>query len=270
MGEITRCWPFPNRGSGAFDLTIREPPLIGDSLGLKTWGSSYALAQLLQEIATRCLTHLFVPGAMSSSHEVLELGSGTGLLGLAAACTWRTSVVLTDLPEILPNLTYNVTLNQKIVEDRGGKVEAAPLTWGSGREGTAAMFWEPNGYKVRDIFWDVPKSSVYLLTYYQLIIVADPLYNDNHPYLLSAALDEQLARSSDARALIMVPQRDETTKCLLSALRDNLARGQNSLVCLEESVVAGQDDWGDDDDGDETSNVGFWWGVFGRDQATTK
>ncbi|KAK4147758.1 S-adenosylmethionine-dependent methyltransferase [Dichotomopilus funicola] len=247
MGEITRCWPFSSRDYGAFDLTIREPPLVGDSLGLKTWGSSYALAQLLQDIAARCLTHLFVLGAMSSSHEVLELGSGTGLLGLAAACTWRTSVVLTDLPEIIPNLAYNVSLNQKVVEDRGGKVEATPLTWGSGREGTAAMFRELNRYK--------------------LIIVADPLYDDDHPDLLSAALDEQLSKCSDARALIMVPQRDEITQGLLNTLRDSLARSQNPLVCLEENVVAGQDDWGDDDNSSETSNIGFWWGVFGRGRA---
>jgi hypothetical protein len=64
----------------------------------------------------------------------------------------------------------------------------------------------------------------------------------------------------------MVPQRDETTKGLTKVLRDELARRSNPLLCLEESVVAGQDDWGDDDKEDETGHVGFWWGIFGRDQ----
>lgn len=98
----------------------------------------------------------------------------------------------------------------------------------------------------------------------QLIIVADPLYDDDHPALLASAIDEQLALSPEARVLVMVPQRDEITKGLLETLRGELARRPSSLFCLEESIVDGQDDWGDDHDDDETQHVGFWWGVFGR------
>lgn len=100
--------------------------------------------------------------------------------------------------------------------------------------------------------------------YSQLVIAADPLYDDNHPALLASAIDEQLALSPDARTLIMVPQRDETTKRLLRLLTEELARRFNSLVCLDENIVAGQDDWGDDND-DEARSVDFWWGIFGRD-----
>jgi hypothetical protein len=151
MGEITRCWPFEDPSYGAFSLAIREPPLTGDSLGLKTWGSSYALARLLHEFtAAGPLAHLFVPGALSTSDEVLELGSGTGLLGLAAACVWKTSVVLTDLPAITPNLGHNASLNQAVVEASGGRVEVAPLTWGSSDEqDTDERFQKLNGYQVR-------------------------------------------------------------------------------------------------------------------------
>ena len=150
MGEITRCWPFEDPGYGAFNLAIREPPLTGDSLGLKTWGSSYALARLLHEFtAAGPLAHLFVPGALSTPDEVLELGSGTGLLGLAAACVWKASVVLTDLPNITPNLAHNASLNQAVVEASGGRVEVAPLTWGSSDEqDTDERFQKLNGYQV--------------------------------------------------------------------------------------------------------------------------
>ncbi|KAL2165303.1 hypothetical protein VTH06DRAFT_600 [Thermothelomyces fergusii] len=243
MGEITRRWPFEDHGHGAFSLVIREPPLTGDSLGLKTWGSSYALARLLHQFADGPLAHLFAPGALSGPHEVLELGSGTGLLGLAAACVWKTSVVLTDLPTIIPNLAHNVSLNREVVGRLGGRAEAAPLTWGGAREDIDPMFWEPNRF--------------------QLIIVADPLYDDDHPALLAGTIDEQLALGADARVLAMVPRRDEITRGLLSSLREELGRRSRPLVCLEESVVGGQDDWGDEHD-DGMRHVDFWWGIFGR------
>ncbi len=97
--------------------------------------------------------------------------------------------------------------------------------------------------------------------------MADPLYDDDHPALLTSAIDEQLELSSAARVLVMVPQRDKITKGLLATLRNELAQRPNPLLCFEESMVNGQDDWGDDHDDDETRNVGFWWGVFGRDCA---
>ncbi|KAL2023668.1 hypothetical protein VTK56DRAFT_1825 [Thermocarpiscus australiensis] len=249
MGEITRRWPFEGQDYGAFSLTIREPPLTGDSLGLKTWGSSYALAQLLHDFAAGPLAHLFLPGANPMPKEVLELGSGTGLLGLAAACIWRASVVLTDLPAILPNLIHNVSLNKEVVEGRGGRAEAAILTWGGSEEDVDPRFQVSNRY--------------------QLIIVADPLYDDHHPALLASAINEQLALNLDARVLVMVPLRDQKTKGLLGVLREELARQANPLPCLEESVVAGQDDWGGENDDDETAAVCFWWGIFGRDQSVS-
>ena len=87
MGEITRQWPFNEDEASptAFELTIREPPLTGDSLGLKTWGSSYVLAQHLPHIGSTSLFRLFDESLGQPPPPVLELGSGTGLLGLAAA-----------------------------------------------------------------------------------------------------------------------------------------------------------------------------------------
>jgi len=67
--------------------------------------------------------------------------------------------------------------------------------------------------------------------------------------------------------LIMVPQRDETTKGLLAALRIQMAQQRTPLVCVEESIVAGEDDWGHNDGDDDSGRVGFWWGIFRRDMA---
>jgi predicted nicotinamide N-methyase len=80
--------------------------------------------------------------------EVLELGSGTGLLGLAAACIWKTSVVLTDLPTIVPNLAHNASLNREAVESRGGRVDVAPLTWGGAEDDIDPRFRALHRYQV--------------------------------------------------------------------------------------------------------------------------
>lgn len=130
MGEITRRWPFESEAYSPFDLILREPALTGDNLGLKTWGSSYILAQMLHTIGKTSLAHLFGEAAGRPRPPVLELGSGTGLLGLAAAAVWRTHVILTDLPEIVPNLAHNAEKNLATVQDRGGSLASGALTWG--------------------------------------------------------------------------------------------------------------------------------------------
>ncbi|EGO53051.1 hypothetical protein NEUTE1DRAFT_142879 [Neurospora tetrasperma FGSC 2508] len=250
MGEIIRRWPFrdeknvSSESGSDFDLAIREPPLTGDSLGLKTWGSSYVLAQLLPQFSAGPLAHLFLG---DEPLDVLELGSGTGLLGIAAACLWKADVTLTDLPNIIPNLSHNAELNRETVEARGGRVEAAALTWGSDdyEEETHPRFRELNRYK--------------------LIIVADPLYDDHHPELLSSAINEQLSLESDARLLVMVPQRDETTKGLTKSLRCKLEQASSPLTLVEDAIASGEDDWGEGDT-DETDRVGFWWGVYRREK----
>lgn len=130
MGEIVRKWPFESYEYASFDLTIKEPPLVGDSLGFKTWGSSYLLALMLDGFAASSLSHLLNESRDSPFVPVVELGSGTGLLGLAAAAIWQTHVVLSDLPTIMPNLMENIDRNRKIVESLGGSLDAGALTWG--------------------------------------------------------------------------------------------------------------------------------------------
>lgn len=149
MGEIVRRWPFEGDEYVPFELAIKEPPLTGDNLGLKTWGSSYVLAQMLHTIGQTSLSHLLNPGNDQIRPSVLELGSGTGLLGLAAAATWGTHVILSDLPEIVPNLSYNVEKNRRLIEDRGGAVVAGALTWGGEEDGIdPVLFPTKNNFKV--------------------------------------------------------------------------------------------------------------------------
>ncbi|KAI6783243.1 uncharacterized protein J7T54_004270 [Emericellopsis cladophorae] len=148
MGEVVRQWPFNERdGDDAFKLVIREPALTGDSLGFKTWGSSYVLARHLPRLEMSSLSKLFEG---PSRERVLELGSGTGLLGIAAAAFWGAPVLLTDLPNIVTNLRANAESNTPVVTGRGGSLTVGPLTWGgSGNEEVDQdLFGEPGQFKV--------------------------------------------------------------------------------------------------------------------------
>ncbi|KAI1761788.1 putative methyltransferase-domain-containing protein [Hypoxylon sp. FL1150] len=239
MGEITRRWPFESQASTPFELIIREPPITGDCLGLKTWGSSYLLAQSLDQISRGSLSHLVNLGQPNQSFNVLELGSGTGLLGLAAAATWQANVVLTDLPSIVPNLAYNVEANRSNIEALGGTVDSGVLIWGSETD-NAARFSNKNQFKI--------------------VLAADSLYDDDHPELLASAIDAHLMVDKDARVIVMVPQRDLTTKKLVVDFLSTMK--VYGLAVLEEHNLVGQDDWDGDDE--EGSEVICWWAIFGR------
>ncbi|KEY70467.1 hypothetical protein S7711_08663 [Stachybotrys chartarum IBT 7711] len=244
MGEITRKWPFGDEGPGCepFEIIIREPALTGDSLGFKTWGSSYVLAQHLPRLAATSLFRLFDETLGQSPPNVLELGSGTGLTGLAAAALWRVPVALSDLPNIVTNLKTNVERNTNTVVSRGGSVTAGPLTWGGGEDETdQALFGTPYQFKI--------------------VLAADAVYDDDHPSLLATTISQHLALGSESRAVVMVPQRDDTTVRLLDAFKQAMLDLDTPLFCEEEDELAGQDDWGQDDD---AGCVRCWLGVFSR------
>ncbi|KAF6836902.1 hypothetical protein CMUS01_05265 [Colletotrichum musicola] len=246
MGEITRRWPFREDAlTPTFELIIREPPLTGDSLGLKTWGSSYVLAQHLPSLAPTSLFRLFDESLGQPRPSVLELGSGTGLLGLAAAALWKVHVILSDLPDIMENLRHNVQANVATVEKLGGSLDSGALTWGGSgdEEVDQDLFGKKNQFK--------------------LVLAADPMYDDDHPSLLAGAFSEQLALEEDARAVVMVPLRDETTKKLLESFRNAMGKQEPPLTCIEEGILKGQDDW---DEAEEGNQVSCWWGIFARQQ----
>ncbi|KXJ91241.1 putative methyltransferase-domain-containing protein [Microdochium bolleyi] len=250
MSELVRRWPFRQESEeSSFELIIREPPMTGDSLGLKTWASSYALAQLLGDIARSSLSHLLTPGQSNTLPKILELGSGTGLLGMAAAGQWKARVLLSDLPEIIPNLTFNVDMNRSTIEAMGGGLDQAALTWG-GPQGDDDESNDDERFAEKNCF--------------DIILSADSVYDDNHPELLASAICEQLSARPEARIVLMSPLRDSLTTVLLNRLRSTLAESHLRLSCLEEHVVDAQDDWDEDRD---AQPVRCWWAVFGRTTA---
>ncbi|KIM98076.1 hypothetical protein OIDMADRAFT_147564 [Oidiodendron maius Zn] len=231
MPEMTRTWliPAPITGS-SLAFTIREPPLTGDNLGFKTWGTAFTMAQKLDDLRTKHLSHLF--NEQTPSIRALELGSGTGLVGIAAAALWSIPVLLTDLPEIQVNLSYNVLQNTQLVEAQGGRIISTVLDWN-----------DPSAFPIHD---------------FEIIMAADPMYDDAHPELVAHMIETFLKRNEDARALIAVPLRDQKTKQMTATFQEVMTGKGFSLLAQGQEIC--RDDWKENDV--EETGAGCWWAIW--------
>jgi len=95
-------------------LVVDQAP-EGDT-GVVVWDAALVLAKYLETIR-----------AQIKDTKVIELGSGTGAVGLCAAALGASSVLLTDLHPLLEMLQHNIDLNRSLVEDRVGCLS---LSWG--------------------------------------------------------------------------------------------------------------------------------------------
>ncbi|CUM65801.1 uncharacterized protein PRCAT00003449001 [Priceomyces carsonii] len=181
-------------------IRLKEPSLTGDNLGLKTWGSSLILADRL---INRKRDYLVEP--------ILELGSGTGLVGIVS-CLLGHQTTLTDLPEILPNLKENVLLNN--VDAEVFELDWAQPQQFTGRYGEAK---------------------------FKTILISDPIYSSEHPDLVFNMIQKFLQGSEDSRVLIQIPLRPtfEAEREKLWKLLDE------SLKEIESEVEDGRDDFGE-------------------------
>ncbi|XP_065063220.1 protein N-lysine methyltransferase METTL21D-like isoform X2 [Rhopilema esculentum] len=69
--------------------------------------------------------------------NVIELGAGTGIVGLAAA-TLGANVTITDLPEFIPLMEKNISLNTKSFKE--AKITAKKLKWGEDLENFTSTY----------------------------------------------------------------------------------------------------------------------------------
>ena len=206
-------------------IQLHEPSLTGDNLGFKTWASSLLMSKQLVMLQK----YLQV-----DELKVLELGAGTGLVGISAACLWKGSITLTDLPEILPNLAKNLQLNAELIMTSGGQVQARALDWSDTSD-------KPD--KESDKF--------------PVILAADPIYSPEHPGMLAKTILRWLRRDLTSRVMIELPLREHYVddRAKLNAL---LAEGGLSL--MTEGTETGYDDWQNIDG--SPSEVHCWWGVW--------
>lgn len=105
--------PIRTHGSGFLgDIEIACDGTIAGQI----WGAGAALAEKL------------LSDGLPERPEVIEVGSGTGIAGLAAARAGASLVVLTDLPEAVPRLKDAIARNAAAVQ--GADMRAEPLEWG--------------------------------------------------------------------------------------------------------------------------------------------
>lgn len=88
-----------------------------DATGCVVWPTAHATA-----------AHLCQHVELVRGCRVLELGAGTGLVGLVASALGASEVILTDLPSALPLLQRNVARNEALCSKR---VDVRELRWGA-------------------------------------------------------------------------------------------------------------------------------------------
>ena len=128
--------------------------------------------------------------------QVLELGCGTGVLGITLACLGA-DVTLTDIAAIVPHTKYNIECNQQLIQSGQGKAAEAALDWNS------------------------PSSSQSLLTkQYDLLVGADLIYAAKDISPLTDTLQQLWQYSSDCSLTVAHKMRSlPVTNQFLAQLR---------------------------------------------------
>lgn len=244
--------PFPQSDKAPTQIKLIEPSLTADNLGHKTWLASYLLARRLPSLLPHGLawrTSSDKSQAVSAPElstigyhtpnarqliRIVELGSGTGLLGIAAAALLPTAETrLTDLPDIVGNLEQNVHAN--------------------------AGLFAGNKMPVVDVLdWSATDDQAPTKTY-DVILASDPLYSPQHPAWLVQTIFSKLSTKLDARVIIELPLRNAYL-AQVHEMRQRMVDG--GLELLESGEESGREDW-TGSNGSVGAEVKCWWGVWG-------
>ena len=201
-------------------------------MGHKTWLASYLLARRLANLQR--LLPPFPNQPSTNPPRILELGSGTGLLGIAAAALYPDAVVhLTDLEAIVPNLEANVKANEAVFSKKN-------------RPSVGVLDWSDSPYQN-------PHQR------YNVILASDPLYSPSHPAWLVNTILLFLDGDPMSRVVIELPLREAYVP-EVEDFKTRMADGD--LVLLDSGEELGTEDW-EDDTGQGKEKVKCWWGVWG-------
>ncbi|GAB2231838.1 hypothetical protein Droror1_Dr00010854 [Drosera rotundifolia] len=120
----------------SIDSTLVIRQLSSRGLSFQLWPAATSLVSLLDDHRRNHsgspLSSVFPSSGEEQPHglRILELGSGTGFVGIAAAAILKASVTITDLGHVVPNLKFNVMSNSDMLASNNGNVDVAELNWG--------------------------------------------------------------------------------------------------------------------------------------------
>lgn len=198
--EIIRKITIPGLESLGYEcIKLKEPSLTSDNLGLKTWGSSLVLSNKL------------VSSPQYLQSPILELGSGTGLVGMICKLLGH-DIMVTDLEQIVPNLKDNFDLNNL------------------------------SDVQVDELDWSNPKSFIdkHGNLKFKTIILSDPIYSSSHPPWIINMINMFLDENSKVLLQIPIRKNFDSERALLWRLLD-----ENGYHTTEESYEMGYDDFGE-------------------------
>ncbi|CAO1614925.1 unnamed protein product [Parajaminaea phylloscopi] len=203
-------------------VLIQDSPVTADALGNRTWGAAPLLARRL--VSQYLSESRDVASCSRRSQTVLELGAGTGLVGLALAAAARSSerpmhMDLTDYhPHVIANLTCNVRLNGLNEERSASCTRVSRLDWQAvhenhvkalqGTTGEPLAQDSPQRYvSTAQTLPEVGKAggqprAVRIPSFdegehpeaYDVIIAADCVYDVNHPAWIRSVAQRYLRR----------------------------------------------------------------------------
>lgn len=231
-GDLERDFVFPIPGDiplpaqidasaqciGPIYMSIRDAPLppsdahsvqgaaeAAAAVGVQTYASSVIMCDLLVR-CPRAWHRQLGSGVLPSPFRVMELGAGTGIVGMVAArllseiVDTPASVALTDYhADVMTNLFYNIEHHFRHTNECV-RVDCMPLDWRVLHDIVNPDVASHTGVECTP----PPRQS------YSLILVADPVYDPMHATWLIAAIVYLLAQPEtdpDARAHILLPVR---------------------------------------------------------------
>ncbi|KDN41320.1 hypothetical protein K437DRAFT_258307 [Tilletiaria anomala UBC 951] len=177
------------------------------AVGVQTWGSASILCDLFARHADDVFAGLDLPApSMQKPFRILELGSGTGLVGLFAASLAQRArlqpveVCLTDYHEkVLENLQHNIGLNCNAHQT--ASVGSAVLDWRDVHDVIQQRQRRSPSPSSQSSWWSNAQAA------FSLILAADVIYSPEHPAWLLSNLRFFLSHQPHSRAHIMCPIR---------------------------------------------------------------
>lgn len=164
-------------------------------------------------IVSKYILTLFIPCIIKQNHHhnninILELGSGTGLLGISISKLLPNSnVLLTDLPDAKDLSNYNINLNNMNTYDDSNnlkKIEFQTYIWNDKHFPVPNKNWNPKN--TNEKFWKMISTenidSISPGEFWDLIILSDCSYNSTYYEPLLQTLHQLSQLSTKTKILL--------------------------------------------------------------------